>query len=453
VRITTIVTLAMLLSGSLHADWIIETLDSQGVTGYWTSIRTGSDGLLHIVYRDDTDNALMHTWQSGGDWAYEVVDNCDCWFMAMVLDTLDIPRISYWDHSGERICHVHWNASAWVTDTLGFACQSGYDWPSSDIEIDSLGRSRVVWYDGSGVNYAAQESTGIWSISVVDSVGNTGVRPSLSLDDQDIPHLAYGNIDNGHLYYASKQGEAWQIEVVDFCEYADYTSIEMDSYGTPHVLYYGLRDVSDSPVYTVGYATREASGWEIEVAGTGQYLYPSSPQGLYLDASDHPHICTLWADMGGYLGYRYKDSTGWHNETVGGPEAGYDSAICMDSIGSPNISYFYWETAEDLHWAHRSPTGIWSIETSLCTGQNILSVSPASNPIVGSASVVLNMLVPGTVSVRIYDVMGRLIYELPELELPQGTHELSIGNFGSGLYFCVAESGGSLDRTSFITLE
>ncbi len=451
-RILIMISLATLFSGLLYASWSVDVLDDEGVTGYYTAIRTGSDGFLHVTYRDQTDNALMHAFQSGSGWEYEVIDERGCYFMAMVLDGQDIPRVTFWDMSIDKICHVQWDEDEWVTDTIASAFQSGYHYPISDIEIDSSENSHVVWYDGSGVNYAVRQSAGIWSISVVDSIGNTGISPSLGLD-QDIPHVAYGNIDDGHLYYATMERDAWLIEVVDPCEDADMTSIEIDSSGMPHILYYGIRDVCDSPTYTIGYASRESSGWEIEAAVTGAYNYPARPQGLCLDNNDNPHICFLYADYGGYLNYRYRNSSGWHNEWVDGAGSGYDSAICIDSSGNPNISYFFWGSEEDLRWAHRGSSGIWSSETSLITEQNIVSISSTSNPIEGSASIVLNMLVAGTASIRVYDIAGRSVYELPGLELSQGTHELSLGNFGEGLYFCVVELEHSFDRTSFVVLE
>lgn len=47
------------------AEWTVQTLDSQGCTGYWTSIDVDSQGYVHIVYRDDTDNRLVHIYQGG----------------------------------------------------------------------------------------------------------------------------------------------------------------------------------------------------------------------------------------------------------------------------------------------------------------------------------------------------------------------------------------------------
>ena len=90
-------TLLLLLASSASADWITEILDSTGETGYWTAIRLDSNGYLHIVYKDETDNALIHTWQTSSGWNSEIIDNCDASFIAMVLDSQDMPRISYWD--------------------------------------------------------------------------------------------------------------------------------------------------------------------------------------------------------------------------------------------------------------------------------------------------------------------------------------------------------------------
>ncbi len=46
--------ISIAVAGSMYAEWEIETLDSGGCTGYWTSIRLDSEENVHIVYMDDT---------------------------------------------------------------------------------------------------------------------------------------------------------------------------------------------------------------------------------------------------------------------------------------------------------------------------------------------------------------------------------------------------------------
>lgn len=64
----------------------------------------------------------------------------------------------------------------------------------------------------------AERSSGLWSISVVDSTGSVGRFPSLALDDAGDLHVAYYQAlspDVGVIRYARRTGGAWAIADVD----------------------------------------------------------------------------------------------------------------------------------------------------------------------------------------------------------------------------------------------
>jgi hypothetical protein len=430
----------LLTAGMVQSDWILETLDSGGTTGYWTSIRLDSSGFLHITYLDETDNALMHIWQNGAGWVSEIVDNCDCWFMAMALDSQDMPRIVYWDHTDETISAVRWTGTEWETEVVASAAPSTLDWPRTDIEMDSLDRAHVVWYDGTdtALHYAVRETGGLWNLTVVESTGDTGIDPSLCLDSQDLPRVSFGNRTDGHLYYASLEGTEWQVQLVDsVCEEADWTSLELDQTETPHILYHRFGDLNDSPVNSINLASLETMGWSTETVLTGNYIFPGSPQGLLLDTDNYPHICRYSAEYE-LLGYSYEDGSGWNHEWVDGPGgAGWDSAICLDAFGNPNISYFQFAN-EDLRWAHRQPTGIWSTHEIILAGQ--VSIAPVINPASGRASVLLQLKEAATVIISVYDITGRLREKIPATGYPPGAHTLILEAYPPGIYFCTAET-------------
>jgi len=437
------------------ADWILETLDAQGTTGYWPAIRVDSQGLLQIVYRDESDNSLVYTWQDGGDWVSETIDTCDCLLISMVLDSQDKPRISYWNQTEEFICAVRWSGSSWITDSIASAEPYAYSWPQSDIEVDSLDRSHLVWYNGadSSLHYAVQEISGEWIQSIVDSSGNTGIYPSLRLDTGGSPGVSYCNRPEGNLLYAKLDERGWQVQVVDsLCSYARYTSLELDNSGAPHILYHRYIDICDSAVSSISYASLNGAIWEVEQVYTGSYLYPSSPQGLVLDAEDNPHACTYYTDSGGYLSYRYRDSAGWHSESVDGPGAALDRSICLDASGNPNIAYCLFNEG-DLRWAHRTATGTWSSRETVPEVLNEVSLTPSMNPTFGSVSVILELPSSARVSISLYDISGRIAGVLPPTELLSGTHSMILGEFRQGIYFCVAELADLRVATSIVVVE
>jgi len=74
----------------------------------------------------------------------------------------------------------------------------------------------ISYYDATGGNlkYAYKDATG-WHIETVDSDGDVGIFTSIALDDDDYPHISYGEyIDKAtsNLKYAYQDAGGWHIE-------------------------------------------------------------------------------------------------------------------------------------------------------------------------------------------------------------------------------------------------
>ncbi len=220
--------------------WEIKTLDSGGCTGYWTSIRLDSEGNVHIVYRDDTDNQLIHISQDASGWQSEILDNSDCWFISMVLDSDDMPHVAYFDHTENEICYVHWDGAVWVTTPVESMIYTGDIYPRTDIELTADNTPHIVWFDTEHerLRYAVGTGSG-WSLSTIDSVGNTGSHPSLCLDTSGRPHVSYWNFDSNSVKYAVLEDSSWQVQTVDtyIPGTTSTTTLILDSADIPHISY------------------------------------------------------------------------------------------------------------------------------------------------------------------------------------------------------------------------
>ncbi len=437
----------MLLSHPVSGDWEIETLDSQGVTGYWTAIRLDSLGAVHIVYRDDTDNQLVHIYQGASGWESDVISTCDCWFMSMVLDSTDMPSIAYYEHTLGEIRHVFWQNDHWETSTVSQLPYSGSPYPRTDIELDSEGIAHIVWCDTQDHDlfYAVKNPSG-WDITAIEVAGYTGINPSLCLDSDDNPHVLYWNESMKAVMYAVYNGESWNIQILETSPTSflfSYNTLVLDEEDVPHAAY----EISGDYLGAVHYAWWNGTYWEIEHIISLQFAYPGSPQGVALDSSGMPHVIVYSSDMGYAFIYTWRDSTGWDSEII--QYDGVDGALCLDSEGTPHISYCDW-TNQDLKYAHRPSTGIGSeSQSEPC----IPAMSVYQNPCTGYALIQVNLPDPSRVTVKVYDTSGRLIDVHTRTYMERGTHSIQLGEYPPGIYFCRLTSELSEASVSFVVLE
>lgn len=158
----------------------------------------------------------------------------------------------------------------------------------------------------------------------------------------------------------------WVIECVDSGGQdvvGLYTSLALDEGGHPHISYF------DDSNNALKYAYKDSDGWHIEtvVAGLG---YRGGYTSLALDEDGYPHISYVdYTDTD--LEYAYQDADGWHFETVAGIDYyvnGYYNSLALDDSKYSHISYFYAGDDYDLRHAFRDASG-WHIGTVAVLGR------------------------------------------------------------------------------------
>jgi len=277
--------------------WDLQTVDSNGNVGEYTSIASDSNDYPHISYYDETGQDLKYTRWTGTAWDVQTVDSGMVGtYTSIALGSHDYPHISYFDFNKENLKYAHWTGTAW------------------DIET-------------------------------VDSDGSVGMYTSIALDASDYPHICYcDGLPNEDLKYARWTGTAWDIETVDSDgSVGMYTSIDLDSSNRPHISYY------DKTNEDLKYAHRPEAVWNIQtVHSDGSVGWYSS---IALDSSDYPHISYHDDFPNEYLRYAYWTGTSWDLQTVDSTgNVGEYSSIAMDNKNRPHISY-YDNTGQDLKYA------------------------------------------------------------------------------------------------------
>lgn len=171
----------------------------------------------------------------------------------------------------------------------------------------------------------------VWHTETVDSIGDVGYFPSLSLNSAGLPHITYFDWTSNSVKYAYYDGTNWNISVIDSTFWSAHPSSELDASGNLHLSYLDRNRNSlkyakynGISLYTTIIEPENAVGFFTSIA---------------LDASGYPHISYLDAYRND-LKYAFFDGTYWHKEIV--DPSGYvmNTAIALDPSGNPHISYY-----------------------------------------------------------------------------------------------------------------
>lgn len=147
------------------------------------------------------------------------------------------------------------------------------------LAFDREGKPAIAYYndeDGDLV-YAAKDGAS-WTLTIVDSAGDTGKYPSLDFGPGGQPAIAYYDADGQDLKFASFNGSSWDLEVVDSSgDVGKYCSFAFSPSGKPAIAYV------DSTNERVKYATYDGASWSLQVVDNRPAVQTQlrfSPQGF-----------------------------------------------------------------------------------------------------------------------------------------------------------------------------
>ncbi len=265
------------------SSWLIQTADSGAPVGWWTSLALDASGHPHISYCDWGNGYLKYAASNGSSWDIQTVDSAGYVgeHTSLALDASGYPHISYWDAWNEDLKYAAWNGSSWNIQTVDSAGQVG---SGTSLALDASGYPHISYYNwgNAQLKYAAWNGTN-WNIQTADSAGGVGAYNSLALAASGYPHISYCDWDNGDLKYCAWNGSSWDIKTVDSAGHVGvWTSLALDASGYPHIAHY------DWTNNDLKYAVWNGSSWNIETLDSAGDV--GNCTSLALGAGRYPHI-------------------------------------------------------------------------------------------------------------------------------------------------------------------
>ncbi|MGE5458514.1 MAG: T9SS type A sorting domain-containing protein [Methanococcaceae archaeon] len=299
-------------------------------------------------------------------------------------------------------------------------------------------------------NFTADGDLSEWSAvpftSIKKSDGSGFVAPNTTItDDADLSAKAYVAVDNQYLYVAFDMED----DIVSHSQTTSYLNDGADIFiglynwhGAPHT---NLQRGGAEPDYHLRFAFDRIiddafSADSIDIPGANYFWGPKFPSGWVVEA--RIELSHLAANRGDQVfvpveGYRLPIDFEFNDADATGSREG----ILCYSVYNEDKSY---QTPE--RWSYTwvgslmNPTGV-NDNGTIAKSYNLLQNYP--NPFNPSTTINYTLEKPGMVTLRVYDVLGRLVSTLVNQSQSAGSHSVNFNasNLSSGIYFYKIDAG------------
>ena len=349
ILLITVLSSGVALTGAQEdSTWTFETIGS----GIKPAIAVDADDAPHVAWlTEDIPGNTFYATNASGAWETSIVSEGYFYGPLDIAVTPDgQPFIAYHDHDREDGVVAALVDSEW---TLNVIASSGHDFWDNAIITDADNNWHTTGIDPSqfgspdGVEYA----TNAYGDIRVEQLGTGPIvyefATSIDIRADGVIGVTYFNDRDLDLVYAERSaGEdgTWTLTTVDSeGDTGFFSSFQFDADGNPHISYF---ERGAAFTGTIRYAWRDSdSNWnledvaQLEDARLGMQDARKN-SGIALDAEGNPHI--IYSDRGG-IWYAVRGDDGWSSSVVAQTEnadLGQLVEWALDSGGNPHLVYF-----------------------------------------------------------------------------------------------------------------
>lgn len=322
-------------------------IDAGGSTGTYNDMAVDNEDRLHISTREAEKDELRYGVKENGVWAVEKVGDgvgrfSDDW-TAIAVSATGRPYIIFEVYDrfiNWRIAFYH--DPNWIIDRYEFNDGKTYNGVVNQDDILQLAffNESRIGYDY-GLAHMSVDPDHNWSeITNIDPTMIEG-QLDITLDSADFPHIVYP-VDGG-LGYAVQTPNGWITTTVTGGS-VDYPSLALDKDNYPYIAWY------DKNVQDLKYATFDGDDWHFAAVDTegdvGRYA------DLAVDNLGRVYIAYYDATNQD-LKYATFDGAAWTTTTlISEGDVGSYSSLVMPYAGYPAIAY-YDAVTRDLMMVYR----------------------------------------------------------------------------------------------------
>ena len=207
------------------------------------------------------------------------------------------------------------------------------------LAVDPEGNPHIAYILGAMpgfVNHAVLDS-GSWDISTV-STGYFYGPLDIQVDRQGVPHISWHNHDTENQAYAALVGGEWVVHDIQHPGHDGWDgNLAIDADGLPNTV--SIDPSQFGSQSGVEYAAFDGESWTVEEVGSGPVPYEFGT-GIALDSSGRIHV--VWFDEADKdLIYAIRDAGTWEISRVDTEgSVGRFPSLKLDKQGNPGISYY-----------------------------------------------------------------------------------------------------------------